>query len=118
MGIIGTGSSGIQTISEVAKQASHLTVFQRTPNYATPIANGAADPDEVAAVKADYARIRGASRNHFLGVPYDQVQPSALAVSARERRRVFDERWNSGGFRLSRVSQLCGCCGAGQGVVV
>jgi cation diffusion facilitator CzcD-associated flavoprotein CzcO len=98
--IIGTGSSGIQAISEIAKTAGHLTVFQRTPNYATPIVNGLADPDEVRAVKANYAQVRDASRNHFLGVPYTQVQPSALAVPAEERRRTFDERWNAGGFRL------------------
>ena len=98
--IIGTGSSGIQAISEIAKTAGQLTVFQRTPNYATPIVNGPADPDEVNAVKANYAQVRDASRNHFLGVPYTQVQPSALAVSAEERRRTFDERWNAGGFRL------------------
>jgi len=98
--IIGTGSSGIQAISEIAKTAGHLTVFQRTPNYATPIVNGPADPDVVRAVKANYAQVRDASRNHFLGVPYTQVQPSALAVSAAERRRTFDERWNAGGFQL------------------
>jgi len=98
--IIGTGSSGIQAISEIAKTAGHLTVFQRTPNYASPIVNGPADPDVVRAVKANYAQVREASRNHFLGVPYTQVQPSALAVSAAERRRTFDERWNAGGFRL------------------
>ena len=98
--IIGTGSSGIQAISEIAKTAGHLTVFQRTPNYASPIVNGPADPDVVRAVKANYAQVRDASRNHFLGVPYTQVQPSALAVSAAERRRTFDERWNAGGFRL------------------
>ena len=98
--IIGTGSSGIQAISEIAKTAGHLTVFQRTPNYATPIVNGPADPDVVRAVKASYAQVRDASRNHFLGVPYTQVQPSALAVSAAERRRTFDERWNAGGFQL------------------
>jgi cation diffusion facilitator CzcD-associated flavoprotein CzcO len=98
--IIGTGSSGIQAISEIAKTAGHLTVFQRTPNYATPIVNGPADPDVVSAVKANYAQVRDASRNHFLGVPYTQVQPSALAVSAEERRRTFDERWNAGGFQL------------------
>jgi cyclohexanone monooxygenase len=98
--IIGTGSSGIQAISEIAKTAGHLTVFQRTPNYATPIVNGPADPDVVSAVKANYAQVREASRNHFLGVPYTQVQPSALAVSAEERRRTFDERWNAGGFQL------------------
>ena len=98
--IIGTGSSGIQAISEIAKTAGHLTVFQRTPNYATPIVNGPADPDVIRAVKANYAQVREASRNHFLGVPYTQVQPSALAVSAEERRRTFDERWNAGGFQL------------------
>jgi cation diffusion facilitator CzcD-associated flavoprotein CzcO len=98
--IIGTGSSGIQAISEIAKTAGQLTVFQRTPNYATPIVNGPADPDVVGAVKANYAHVRDASRNHFLGVPYTQVQPSALAVSAEERRRTFDERWNAGGFQL------------------
>ena len=98
--IIGTGSSGIQAISEIAKTAGHLTVFQRTPNYATPIVNGPADPDVIRAVKANYAQVRDASRNHFLGVPYTQVQPSALAVSAAERRRTFDERWNAGGFQL------------------
>ena len=51
-------------------------------------------------MKADYAAVRDASRNHFLGVPYTQVQPSALAVTAEERRRTFDERWNAGGFQL------------------
>jgi len=100
VGIIGTGSSGIQAISEMAKQAESLTVFQRTPNYATPIGNYATDPAEEVAEKARYAEIREASRNHFLGVPYDEVQPSALAVTAEERRAVFDDRWDRGGFRL------------------
>ena len=100
VGIIGVGSSGIQAISEIAKTADHLTVFQRTPNYATPIGNELLDPAEEADYKANYQAIREASRNHFLGVPYQDAQPSALAVSAQERRAVFDDRWNRGGFRL------------------
>ncbi|MFX4286615.1 flavin-containing monooxygenase [Janibacter sp. G349] len=100
VGIIGTGSSGIQAISEIAKEARSLTVFQRTPNFATPIGNYATDPQEEAEEKARYGEIRDASRNHFLGVPYSDVQPSALAVSAQERRAVFDDRWERGGFRL------------------
>ena len=100
VGIVGTGSTGIQAISEIAKQAASLTVFQRTPNYATPIGNYPTDPQEEAAEKARYAEIREASRNHFLGVPYEDVQPSALAVSAEERRAVYDDRWDRGGFRL------------------
>lgn len=100
VGIIGVGSSGIQAVSEISKVADALYVFQRTPNYATPIGNHPTDPEQEAADKARYAEIRDASRNHFLGVPYSDVQPSALAVSAEERRRVFDDRWNRGGFRF------------------
>lgn len=100
VGVIGTGSTGIQVISEVSKEARSLTVFQRTPNYATPIGNYPTDPVEEAAEKARYGEIRAASRNHFLGVPYEDVQPSATAVSAQERREVFDDRWERGGFRL------------------
>jgi len=100
VGIIGTGSTGIQAISEMAKEAGTLTVFQRTPNYATPIGNYPTDPAEEAAEKATYAALRDAARNHFLGVPYSDVQPSALAVSAEERRAVFDDRWDRGGFRF------------------
>ena len=100
VGMIGVGSSGIQAISEISKTAGHVTVLQRTPNYATPIGNTPMTPEKAAAYKSRYAEIRDASRNHFLGVPYDEVQPSALAVSAQERREVFDDRWNKGGFRL------------------
>lgn len=98
--VIGTGSTGIQVITEIAKEAKELTVFQRTANYATPIGNHPTDPQEEAEQKARYSEIRDASRNHFLGVPYDQVQPSALAVSAKEREEVYTARWNDGGFRL------------------
>ncbi|MHC3004650.1 flavin-containing monooxygenase [Gordonia sp. GN26] len=98
--VIGTGASAIQAIPFIAEQAAELTVFQRTPNYATPLANGPIDHDEVDRIKAEYDAVREAARNHFLGVPFTDVQPSALAVSAEERRRVFDERWNAGGFRL------------------
>ncbi|MBV6761883.1 flavin-containing monooxygenase [Rhodococcus opacus] len=98
--VIGTGASAIQAIPFIAEDAAELVVFQRTPNFATPLGNGPIDPDEVADIKGNYADVRNAARNHFLGVPFDQVQPSALAVDADERRRTFDERWNAGGFRL------------------
>ncbi|UOT05758.1 NAD(P)/FAD-dependent oxidoreductase [Rhodococcus opacus] len=98
--IIGTGSSGVQAITEIAKHASHLTVFQRTPNYATPLQNEPSDPNRVAAIKANYPSVREASRNTRVGIPYDKVLPSALAVTPEERRRVFDECWDEGGFRF------------------
>ncbi|HEY2205951.1 MAG TPA: NAD(P)/FAD-dependent oxidoreductase [Pseudonocardia sp.] len=98
--VIGTGASGIQAITEIGKQARELTVFQRTANYATPIGNGAMDPEFDRRLKADYPALREKSREHFLGVPYDLVQPSALAVDDEERHRVYQERWDQGGFRL------------------
>lgn len=98
--IIGTGSSGIQAITEIAKQAEHLTVFQRTPNYATPLGNAPSLPEHVNAIKANYPKVREAARNTQCGIPYAQALPSALAVSRDERRRVFDECWNEGGFRF------------------
>jgi cyclohexanone monooxygenase len=100
VGVIGVGSSGIQAISEISKCCQQLTVFQRTPNYATPIVNKPTDLEEEADQKANYATIREASRNHFLGVPYKDVQPSSLAVTPEQRREVFDNCWNKGGFRL------------------
>lgn len=98
--VIGAGASGIQAIPLIAEQAAELVVFQRTPNFATPLGNGPLDPAEAERIKADYRAVRDAARNHFLGVPFDQVQPSALEASPEERRRTFDERWNAGGFRL------------------
>jgi cation diffusion facilitator CzcD-associated flavoprotein CzcO len=98
--IIGTGSSGIQAITEIAKQAAHLTVFQRTPNYATPLRNQPSDSGRVRAIKARYPEVREAARNTRSGIPYPEALPSALAVSPEERRRVFDECWSEGGFRF------------------
>src|SRR5690606_34107723 len=50
--------------------------------------------------KKQYSQIRYNSRNHFLGVPYNEVQPSALAVSDEERLSVYENRYYRGGFRL------------------
>ena len=98
--VIGTGSSGIQAITEIAKQAAHLTVFQRTPNYAIPLRNQPSDSGRVRAIKARYSEVRDAARNTRSGIPYPEALPSALAVSPEERRRVFDECWSEGGFRF------------------
>lgn len=98
--VIGTGASGTQVIPKIAEQAGELTVFQRTPNYATPIGNGPMDPELQQQLKANYAELRSRSRQNFAGIPYEQVQPSALAVTPAERRRTFETRWSQGGFRL------------------
>ncbi|RZL84206.1 MAG: NAD(P)/FAD-dependent oxidoreductase [Rhodococcus sp. (in: high G+C Gram-positive bacteria)] len=98
--VVGTGSSGIQVITEIAKKADHLTVFQRTPNYATPLRNVPADPERTAAIKANYPQVRENARKTRGGVPDYNPLPSALTVTPEERRRVFDECWDAGGFQL------------------
>jgi cyclohexanone monooxygenase len=100
VGVIGTGASGIQAIPKIAERCGHLTVFQRTPNFATPLRNRPSDPAEVAETKAHYPEVREHSRASFLGVPYPPPEPSALAVAPEQRRRTYDESWQTGGFRM------------------
>lgn len=100
VGIIGTGSSGIQVIPIVAREAAHLTVFQRTPNFAIPARNEPTDPDTERRIKANYPRIRHEERISPLGLPEGSPTRSALEVSPEERQRVYEEGWRNGGFRL------------------
>ncbi len=62
VGVIGTGSSAVQSIPVIAEQAAELVVFQRTPNYSVPARNAPLDPEEQRAVKADYAGLRARNR--------------------------------------------------------
>ena len=98
--VIGTGSTGIQLITEIAKEVGELYIFQRTANYSTPLGNEPNTIEKDQANKKQYVEIRHNSRNHFLGVPYNEVQPSALAVSDEERLSVYENRYYRGGFRL------------------
>src|SRR4051794_11599648 len=102
VGIIGTGSSGIQSIPVIAAEAAHLTVFQRTPNYSVPARNEPLDPADQAAIKADYAGLR--ERNRLtatgFGSRFRPPEPSALGASAEDREREFEDRWGKGGFQF------------------
>lgn len=98
--IIGTGSSGIQLIPQIAKQAAHVTVFQRTPNYAVAMQNRQLTPEQQRWNAQNAQQLRHKSRQRFLGVPYANPAPSALAVSPEERRARYDELWEKGGFNL------------------
>ena len=98
VGVIGTGSSAIQSIPLIAEQAEHLYVFQRTPNYAVPAHNAPLDPDDVRRVKADYAGMRARARNMPPALDYVFNPQSALEASEDERRRVYEQRWADGGL--------------------
>src|SRR3984893_6702835 len=98
VGVIGTGSSAIQSIPIIARQAAHLYVFQRTPNYTIPAHNVPLDPAYQAAVKADYAGIRARAKQTLPGLDFKFNTESALASSEEERQREFEARWAYGGI--------------------
>jgi cyclohexanone monooxygenase len=104
VGVVGTGSSGIQAIPEIAKQAAHVHVFQRTANYAIPARTAPLDPEFVRKLKREYAAFRQRARECASGVNHFLVPTrSALAVSPEERQEAFDERWRIGGAGLTRA---------------
>jgi len=98
VGVIGTGSSAIQSIPIMAQQASHLTVFQRTANYTIPAHNAPLDPHYVAQVKANYRTMRKRAKTLPAGIDLAINMASAIETPAEERQRLFQERWDYGGL--------------------
>jgi cation diffusion facilitator CzcD-associated flavoprotein CzcO len=98
--VIGTGSSGVQVIPQIAQQASELTVFQRTATYVVPAHNGPLAPAFEARIKADYAgfRERNSRMNGGFGSELPPNPVSALAAGTEEREAAFEQRWRIGGF--------------------
>ncbi|MBC2776460.1 flavin-containing monooxygenase [Parasphingopyxis marina] len=100
--VIGTGSSAIQSIPLIAKQASALTVYQRTPNYIAPAHNHPLDPDYVADVKAHYPDFREEARDTAIGIrlPFGPPEQLALAVPDAEREAHYRKLWDYGGLTM------------------
>jgi len=97
VGVIGTGSSGVQVIPLVAEDADTLVVFQRTPNFTMPARNAPLDPRRIAEVKAKYPALRAqarVSRNGTLRVNYDE--PAVTAPDSLRRER-YESGWALGG---------------------
>jgi cyclohexanone monooxygenase len=95
--VIGTGSSGIQAIPVIARQAGHLTVFQRTPNFSIPARNRPLDPAEQQRVKDDYSRLRAEARLTASGMLRHSTERQAFDLPEHVRRAELDERWTRGG---------------------
>ena len=98
VGIIGTGSSGIQAIPVIARQAKHLTVFQRTPNFSVPARNRALSAEEVAELKRNIKEIREFCRWSTIGQPYDFKNQNALDLDRETLRAQLEATWQKGGF--------------------
>ena len=101
VGVIGTGSSAVQSIPIIAAEANHLTVFQRTANFAVPAHNARLDPNVQARIKADYRDLRERAKKNRNGIQYVPNDVSALEATADERRAEFQFRWQRGGLSFT-----------------
>jgi cyclohexanone monooxygenase len=96
--IIGTGSSGMQMTPIIAKEAKHLTVFQRTANFSIPASNAPVSDEEDRLVKATYRERREQAWNSPTGLGFKPNKQSALDVSQEERDKVYEAAWNRLGY--------------------
>ena len=94
--VIGTGSSGIQSIPLIAEQASQLTVFQRTPNFSVPAHNGPVRPDKRAPLEADRTTYRHEAKYSRGGIPGEPTEHSALLSPPELRRERLEAAWAAG----------------------
>jgi cation diffusion facilitator CzcD-associated flavoprotein CzcO len=100
VGVVGTGATGIQVATEIAEQADHLTVFQRTPNYAVPLGNRPLDDELERWYKENYEEIWEQVRHNFSGHDYEPIGKEAHEATPEEREIAFQDRWDRGGFGL------------------
>jgi cyclohexanone monooxygenase len=98
VGVIGTGSSAIQSIPIIAQQASALTVFQRTATYSVPAWNQKLTPEYRKTIKADYPALRAKARARPTGFYFPFNMKPALEATAEERERQYEEAWERGGL--------------------
>src|SRR2546423_117742 len=102
--VIGTGSSGIQSVPVIAEQASQLTVFQRTPNFSIPARNAALTAEEREAFRAKYPEIRRFAREEARnGIYTEMPDRGALDDGDNERRARYESRWAYGGLTFMSV---------------
>ena len=103
VGVIGTGSSGIQIIPAIARQALALTVFQRTPNFSIPAWNRPLPEDEQRAWKTNYGEHRSKARGTRSGILYEYSNRATFDVDAEERQQEYERRWNRGGANFTHA---------------
>ena len=101
--VIGTGSSGVQTVPEVARKAEHVYVFQRTPNYSVPARNGAMDEATWSEIASDLGKARQDLLDHPGGTHIAYGQQPASSFTPEERVAVLEQFWAEGGHGFGLV---------------
>lgn len=98
--VIGTGATGIQVIQEVAKTVGHLTVFQRTPNWACPMKNAEIDGEEMQRLKEWYPDLIRDCNEGFQGFLHNPERRKTTDVTPEEREAIWEDLYNSRGFGI------------------
>ncbi len=98
--VIGTGASGVQIAQEAAKEASHLTIFQRTPCLALPMRQQALDPEIMAEWRKGYRERYAKRRNSFGGFDFSLLPSSPGHPTPAERQTKYQELWDEGAFHF------------------
>ena len=99
VGVIGTGATAVQLITEIAKEVGHLTVFQRTANYCAPLRNREIDDEMQAEIKAAYPEIFKKCMETPGSFMHEFDTRSALEVSPEERMERYEDLWAEPGFK-------------------
>tara|TARA_Y100000588_G_scaffold87471_1_gene93205 strand:- start:604 stop:2229 length:1626 start_codon:yes stop_codon:yes gene_type:complete len=98
VGIIGTGSSAVQSIPVIAEDAASLTVFQRTANYSIPAHNRPLESEEVLKIKQNYSDIRARAKKNRAGIAGMEVgTEKAMDVDEEVRKSEYQRRWENEG---------------------
>ncbi|UYN96147.1 MAG: NAD(P)/FAD-dependent oxidoreductase [Enhydrobacter sp.] len=98
--VIGTGATGIQTIAEVAKTVGHLTVFQRTPNWAAPLHNARIGEEEMRKIRASYPEIFKRCEETFACFLHTPDPRGTFEVTAEEREAFWEKLYGEKGFGI------------------
>jgi cation diffusion facilitator CzcD-associated flavoprotein CzcO len=98
--VIGTGATGVQTISEVAKTAGHLTVFQRRPNWCKPLHNARIDAATQAKIKAGYDEMFKRCQESYACFLHSTDSRSAFDLTPQEREAFLEQQYATAGFGM------------------
>ena len=105
VGMIGTGSTGIQAAPVIAAQAAHLTVFQRTANYSVPARNVPLTLDFQQYIKDNPGEIRTATHETLNGMAFRIEERLAVETPAEEREKIYEAAWERGGLQFRAAFQ-------------
>ncbi|XDG08173.1 hypothetical protein ABKA04_007788 [Annulohypoxylon sp. FPYF3050] len=100
VGVVGTGATGIQTITAIAKESNSdsLTVFQRTANWSAPLRNTEISPEQMRKHVQEYDSIFGQCAKTSSGFLYQADPRKSCDVTQEERLELWEKLYNEQGF--------------------